>query len=464
MGETLVMGAGLAGLTAAYELGKHGAPVRVFESAPVVGGASRTVVWQDFRFDLGGHRLYTRDEDVLRLVNELVGKDLLRVGRVSRIYFNGHFVDYPLSFFNALGALGPFGSAAVTASYMRQKVKGLVAPKPDKTFEDWIVARFGRRLYNIYFKSYSEKVWGVPCSELGADFAAQRIKGLSFRAAIKSMFKRGSKGPKTLVSEFLYPRLGFGMIPENMAESVGSSRVHLSCPVTRVRHDGSRVLSLAAGCGQSEKTWEGERVIATIPVNRLLNMMEPAPPAEVIEAAKGMKFRDLVVLFLALNREKVTDDHWIYFPDADTFFGRMHEPKNWSKAMAPPDRTGVVVEVFCFRHEPVWSEPDESLMQRAATRLEELGLFSASELAGGTVIRLTEAYPLYDSGYEQRSAAVFGYLKRFSNLLPIGRNALFRYTSGDRYMEMGLKTAWNILGMGRHNVDAVATEQEYAEQ
>jgi protoporphyrinogen oxidase len=217
---TFILGGGLTGLTTAYRLANHGHPCRVLEAAPHLGGASRTVRWDGFMFDLGGHRFYTRNQQVLDLVDDLIGEDMLRVPRQSRILLNGKFVNYPLTFFNALKALGPLSSLAVTGSYVKEKLLNLLRQPPDVTFEDWVVSRFGRQLYEIYFKSYSEKVWGVPCDQMEADFAAQRIRGLSFREAVKNMFIRRSRSANSLVGEFLYPRYGFGSIPEGMASAV----------------------------------------------------------------------------------------------------------------------------------------------------------------------------------------------------------------------------------------------------
>jgi len=461
--ETLILGGGLTGLSSAHVLSRHGAPVRVFEGAPHLGGASRTVEWEGFRFDLGGHRFYTRNEEVLGLVRDLLGDELLTVPRLSRIYLRGHLVDYPLSFFNALRALGPATSAAVAASYVKEKLRNLVRRPPDETFEDWVVSRFGRRLYEIYFKTYSEKVWGVPCSRLEADFAAQRIRGLSFRKAVRNMLTRRSGEADSLVSQFYYPRRGFGQIPQKMAESLPEGSVHLSSPVVGVRHDGSRVLEVATRESGEVRWWGAAEVISTIPIDELVRMLEPAPPAEVLGAAKELKYRDLIVLFLVLDREQVSPDQWMYFPDPDVFFGRMHEPKNWSPQMAPADRTGLAIEVFCFQDQPVWEEPVEQLLRRAAQELEDLGLIRASEAAGGTAVRYPNAYPLYEAGYRENMALITSYLRRLENLQLAGRNALFRYTSGDRYIEMGLKAARNILEEEHHDVSAVAAEQDYAE-
>jgi protoporphyrinogen oxidase len=463
---TAVLGAGLTGLTAAYVLHRNGAPVQVFEADCVPGGASRTVRYDGFRFDLGGHRFYTKNQRVLDLVRELLGDELITVDRVSRIYLEGKFVDYPLSFFSALAGLGATRSLAVAGSYVAQKIRGipLIHHRRDEehTFEQWVVNRFGRRLYEIYFKPYSEKVWGVPCSELGADFAAQRIKGMSFRAALRSMLLPAKNAPATLASRFIYPRLGFGRIPEQMAAALPVGALHLNSPVLRVEHDGRRVTAAICRSDAREARFKAANFISTIPVSDFVHALSPAPPPVVLEAADGLRYRALVIAFLTLDREQVTPDHWIYFSSADVFFGRMHEPKNWSPAMAPAGRTGLVVELFCFETDPVWTEPEEALLKRVAKRLAELRLIEEKQVSGGCIVRLPKAYPLYVNDYRRRMRTILDFLRRFGNLQSAGRNGLFRYTSGDWYIDMGIKAAENLLGR-HHDLMTVGAEQEYAE-
>ncbi len=476
-----VLGAGLTGLTAAYVLQRNRVPVQVLEADRVLGGASRTVPYDGFRFDLGGHRFYTKNQRVLDLVRGLLRDELITVDRVSRIYLDGKFVDYPLSFFSALAGLGAGRSLAVAGSYAAQKllrIPILHHRTEERTFEQWVVNRFGRRLYEIYFKPYSEKVWGIPCSQLGADFAAQRIKGMSFRAALRSMLLPDKNAPATLASRFIYPRLGFGRIPEQMAAALPPGALRLNSPVVRVEHDGRRVnavvcrpFDLAQGGperGREGRSKDGEvrftaeNFINTIPVDDFLHAFSPAPPPAVLEAADGLRYRAIVIAFLTLDREQVTPDHWIYFSSADVFFGRMHEPKNWSAAMAPAGRTSLVVEVFCFETDPAWTEPEESMLKRVARRLAELKLIEEKQVSGGCIVRVPKAYPLYVNDYRHRMHVILDYLRRFGNLQSAGRNGLFRYTSGDWYIDMGIKAAENLLGE-RHDLMAVGAAQEYAE-
>jgi protoporphyrinogen oxidase len=460
--RAIVLGAGLTGLTAAYVLRRHGVPVRVFEADRVLGGASRTIPYEGFRFDLGGHRFYTKNQRVLELVRELLGDELMTVDRVSRIYLDGKFVDYPLTFFSALTGLGAARSLAVAASYAAQKMRTMVRTEPEHTFEQWVVNRFGRRLYEIYFKPYSEKVWGIPCSELSAEFAAQRIKGMSFREALRNMFLPKKDAPATLASRFMYPRLGFGRIPEQMAAVLPAGALRLNSPVVRVEHDGRRMTAVICQSQGQEARFEAENFINTIPINDFVRAISPPPPPTILEAADGLRYRALVIAFLALDREQVTRDHWMYFSSADVFFGRMHEPKNWSSAMAPPGRTSLVVELFCFETDPAWTEPDEELLRRIAKKLADLKLLDEKQVSGGCVVRLPKAYPLYVNDHRRRMDTILGFLRQFGNFQSAGRNGLFRYTSGDWYIDMGIKAAENLLGK-HHDLMTAGAAQEYAE-
>lgn len=459
---TAVLGAGLSGLTVAYVLHKNGFPVQVFEAEKFIGGASRTVVHDGFRFDLGPHRLYTRNHDVLGLVGELLGDELLTVPRLSHIYLQGKFVAYPLRFLDALFALGPVTSLAAAASYGVERVRRAFRSSPENSFEEWVISRFGRILYEIYFRPYSEKVRGVSCNLLKADFAAQRIKGLSFREVIKNMLWRSGNAPVTLASQFLYPRFGFGRIPERLAEALPSSSVILQCPVTRLEHDSRRVIGLTYMNGGELRRCELAHVISTIPISNLVRILSPTPSAEVLDAAASLKYRDQVFVFLKLDREQVMSDHWIYFPSDDVFFGRICEPKNFSPAMSPPGKTSLVVEIFCNESEPIWTESAESLIRRVSRYIAELGLIDEEQVTGGDVVRLRKVYPIYVDDYEQRLATILDFLHPIKNLQIAGRNGLFRYTSGSYCIEMGIKAAKNLMG---HNYDlwSVDSEEKYAE-
>jgi len=461
----VIAGAGVAGLSAAYRLQGHAnVPFLVYERAPYVGGYSRTIQHGDSRFDLGGHRFYTKKPHVQQVVEEVVGDDLLVVDRLSRILFNGRFVDYPLTPLSTLTGLGPGGAVKAVLDYAVMKARKLVSEDgPEETFEQWALSRFGRYLYEVYFRVYTEKTWGVPCTELSADFAHQRIKGLSFREAVRDAVLRKG-GPDTLVRRFLYPRYGFGQIPDGMAGAVTPpSAVLTEHAIVEVEHEDGKIRAVKAR-GPDRKVVRRTccEFISSIPVDELVGLLRPAPPAPVLEAAQGLVYRSVVILFLALDVEQVSPDHWIYIPSSEIGFCRLHEPKNWSKEMAPSGKTGLVLEYFCQEGDACWNRDVPALATEATRQLTEIGLIEPDWLMDQAVVRLRKAYPVYRVGYAERVNVITEYLRRFRNLYNVGRNASFLYTSSDHYIDMGLKAAENVLGHD-HDLDAIGREQAYAE-
>jgi protoporphyrinogen oxidase len=462
-GLNVVIGAGLTGLAAAYVLNNNNNyPVIVFEAESYIGGEARTIVHNGFRFDLGTHRFYTRNREVLDIVGNLLAEDLLTVQRSTQIYLQGKLVNYPLDFFNALSALGPALSIAAATSYCVESIKRYFSNSSDKSFEDWIISHFGRVLYEIYFRPYSEKVWGIPCKHLKADFAVQRIKGLSFREAVINMFWRSNKGPVTLERQFLYPRLGFGQIPEKLANALPQDSVKLQSSITRIEHDNRKITNLIYMNGDAYKCYEPANIISTMPISCLIGCMFPVPPKEVVDAALRLKYRDQIFTLLMLNGEHVTLGHWIYFPGDDLFFSRIHEPKNWSSTMSPPGKTSLVAEIFCNDNESIWTMPDEELIKKVSYSLAKLGIINEGQVIGGHVVHLRKAYPLYVDDYKENLEIIFDFLSSFNNLQVAGRDGMFKYTSGDYCIEMGIKAAENLMGYN-HDLRNIASEKIYAE-
>jgi len=455
----IILGAGIAGLSVAETLrGRTHLPIKVLERDDAIGGASRTLRFGEFRYDLGGHRFYTRKAHVQALVERLVGPDLLTVDRVSHICFRGKMVRYPLSAINALGALGVGGAFVAGCGYLATRARQALRPSPCHTFEQWAVSRFGRPLYEAYFKPYTEKLWGLPCERLSADFAEQRIKGLSFREVVReALFRRGKA--VTLVRRFLYPRLGFGMIPEKMAEGwAPPNEILCNSPAGKVIHDGRRIIAVEANGTRYPAT----HCVSSLAMDDLLRLLEPRPPAAVLAAADALRYRDLVILLVTFRCPRITGDHWIYFPDPDCPFARLHEPKNWSAAMAPEGQTALVVEFFCQRGDATWNASPDELRRQTVAYLERIGMLGGAEAGPCDLHRLVKAYPVYEVGYRDHVATVLGYLAGFDNLHCAGRNALFRYTSADHYIDMGIRVAENILG-GNHTISHIGTEPGYAE-
>ena len=357
--ETLVLGGGLAGLAAGWAFTQAGRRVQVLEGGGTVGGLARTMVRDGFRFDLGGHRFLTSDARVERLVRELLGDELITVPRASRIYLRGKWIEYPLKPRSALFALGLRTSAEILLGYALASVARGLRPAPLVSLEDWVVAQFGRPLFELYFRDYSEKLWGIGCRDISAEWMAQRVQGLSLGAAIRrALLKRGPALP-TLADRFLYPRLGIGRIAERLrAEIERSSPIATGTRVVHIHHDGRRIEGLSVRKGERVHDLPGEAFLSTIPLTQVIQALTPHAPVDVRAAAARLRYRDLVIVAVMLDRDRATDQTWIYFPGKDVPFGRLHEPTNWSAAMAPPGRTLLVTERFCFRGDATWNAAD----------------------------------------------------------------------------------------------------------
>jgi len=471
LGRTVVMGAGPAGLCSAYVLSKAGAPAVVFERAPFVGGLARTIAKQtpqgEFKFDIGGHRWFTKNDELNALFREVIGEELLWVNRISRIYFDGKFIDYPLRISNALKAVGPVMSARAMADYGRVRAQAKVRPKPVVSMEDAYIDQYGKTLYELFFKRYSEKVWGLPCDQMSGDWVSQRTKGMSIVTAVKDAIVPSKGKVVSLIDEFMYPRNGFGRFSERMADAITArgNQVRLGAGIDRVHHDGKRVTAVTiAGADGSKERVEAEHFISSVPLTLLAQMMEPAAPADVVEAAKSLIFRDIITVNLMLRKRQVTRDTWLYVHDKNILFGRFHEPKNWSPAMVPSDDyTSLVVEYFCSRGDQIWTMTDEQLVEQTVKHLvEDMGFISRDEVLGGFAIRAPRAYPSYVIGYEQPLTKLKEYIAQFENLQYIGRGGSFRYNNTDHSIETGMLAAKNVLGE-RHDLERVNADEEYHE-
>jgi len=446
----LVLGGGFAGLAAARELSAAGRETLVLEAGPVVGGLSRTETFGEFRFDLGGHRFFTHDEEVAALVGRLMGDELIDVPRSSKILLRGRYVDYPLRPANALAALGPLTTARVVADWMVEQLRAIKGKRPDISLEDWVVHRFGRTLFTIYFKEYSEKVWGLPCERISVGWVAKRIEGLSLGRAIRDAFTREHRSTvASLVDRFAYPRLGIGRVGERFAEELAPrGRVLCDARVTRVCHESGRVREVTVATPAGEQAFAADAVVSTIPLPALARLLDPAPTPAVLQAASSLGFRDLLLAAVAVDRPFVTDQTWIYLPDRAIPFGRIHEPKNWSRAMAPADQSLVVAEYFCFRGDEIWESSDEHLADLTVAGLEKLGYLERRQVSGTRIVRVPAAYPLFEIGYERHAATVRNGLSELGNLFVAGRSGCFAYQNMDHAIRSGIDTARQLLGGG----------------
>ncbi len=458
---TLVLGGGPAGLTAGYLLGKAGRDVLVLEAEEQVGGLAKTVEVDGYRFDLGGHRFFTKSVEVDTLWHEVLGDEFLLRPRMSRIFWNGRYLDYPLRGADVVRKLGPVELTRCMASYARAALR---RHKVDETLEDWVTNRFGRRLFELFFKSYTEKVWGVPTSEIRAEWAAQRIKGLSFFSAAKAAFfgNAGNK-VKSLISEFNYPRFGPGQMWDAMTAAIEGQggEVRTLAPVDRIELAGGRVVEVQAG-GVSFPL--PDAVVSSLPLREVVLMAHPRPPQQVVEAALGLSYRDFLTVALVVDGEDLFPDNWIYIHEPAVQVGRIQNYRSWSPWMVPdPDKACVGLEYFCFAGDELWNMSDDDLVALATDELERLGLADRSKVERGFAIRVPKAYPIYDGKYAERVATIRGWLDGIDNLQQVGRNGLHRYNNSDHSMLTAMRAVDNLIAGAHHDIWEVNAESVYHE-
>jgi len=470
--RVVIMGAGPAGLTAAYELMKHDVPVTVVEKDPrQVGGLARTVEHEGYRFDIGGHRFFSKNEEVEQLWTEILGDQMLNRGRLSRIYYRGRFFAYPIQAVNALWNLGPLEATRCLASYARARLRPIKNPR---TLEEWVRNQFGWRLFSIFFKTYTEKVWGISTRELSADWAAQRIKSLDLWVVIRSALLPRRKARKrgeivtTLIDRFRYPRLGPGQMWERVAEisAAKGQPVLLGQAVERICHAGDAVTAVVtADADGHSQTHTGTDFISSIPVRELINRLDPPAPERVRKAADSLGYRDFISIALMIDRAEVFPDNWIYIHDPGVKVGRIQNFKNWSPDMVPdPSKTCLGLEYFCFEGDGMWTMRDGELIELATRELGQLGICSPAEVFEGVVVRQQKAYPVYDDEYQANVAVVREYLaSEMPNLHLAGRNGMHKYNNQDHSMMTALLVARHIatgslLDPWKVNADAVYHE------
>jgi protoporphyrinogen oxidase len=473
--DVFVIGAGPAGLTAAYCLTKETPSVLVIEKDPVyVGGISRTVRYKDFLFDIGGHRFFSKAKEVVDLWQEILPDDFIARPRLSRIYYGGKYYSYPLSAFEALRNLGIFTSAACMLSYAYARATPIAAPK---SFHDWVRNQFGEKLFQIFFKTYTEKVWGMSCDEISADWAAQRIKGLDLRVAVMNALKRSlgrNRKPaadgavvKTLIETFQYPRRGPGMMWEAAAAKVKArgGRILMGRELTGLSYDASRKLwsiAVAAADGARE-TYTAHHVVSSAPVRELVGKITPTPIS--LLHARALRYRDFLTVALMVRKPDLFPDNWIYIHDPSVQVGRVQNFRSWSPEMVPAGMTCLGLEYFCFEDDGLWSKPDADLIALARREIAKIGLVADADVVDGCVVRQAKAYPVYDEDYREHMATIRRDLELgFPTLHLVGRNGMHKYNNQDHAMMTAMLTARNILAGERvYDTWQVNEDAEYHE-
>lgn len=467
--DVVVIGAGPAGLTASFQLHKHGVASTILEADDMVGGISRTAQRDGWRFDIGGHRFFTKVQPVEDLWHEILpDEDFLMRPRKSRIFYEGKYFDYPIKATNALRNLGPIEAVRCVASYAWARIR---PPKDQTNYEGWLVARFGWRLYRTFFKTYTEKLWGVPVSEMPADWAAQRVKGLSLGNAIVNALtpKRNQKEITSLIEEFQYPKYGPGMMWEVCRDKVVAqgSKIDMETVVTRIRHEGGRAVEVeATHAGGGTSTYPADEVISSMPISHLLKAMDPPVPDRVQAAADDLRYRDYMIVALVLPDTSVDfDDNWIYIHDPKVRTMRIQNFGSWSPYMVKEGRNTLGLEYTVWEGDDEWNADDDWLIERAKEELEILGLAHISEVAEGYVVRQAKAYPIYDDRYRANVDVLREWLAdNASNVHPVGRNGMFRYNNQDHSMFTAMLTVENIVTGTNHDVWEVNVEEEYHEE
>ncbi len=450
-GSTVVLGAGLTGLSAGVILARAGFEVKVIEADTIVGGLSRTIHHNGFRFDLGGHRFFSTDERLNQFVQDLMQDELITVSRSSKIFLRNKFLDYPLKPANAFFGLGILTSLSILADFGIEKCRRLIKKRKNVSLEDWVIDNFGRTMFDIYFKVYSEKVWGIDCNRISAEWVDRRINGLSLAKALKNAFFRvtGKKIP-TLVDEFFYPKLGIGRISDRLKEEIDvCNDVMLETTVEAIHHDHGEITGIVVRHQEHTDVITVKQVISSLPLTQVINMLSPAPPQHIIDAAAKLRFRDLVVVALMIDKRQVTDQTWIYIPEEKIPFGRIHEPTNWSDLMAPEGKTLLVIEYFSFKGDRIWCDSDEHLFELTVGHLEKLGFIKNSDVMDSMIVRVPNAYPLFEVGYHELCDDLYAYLGQFKNLHIAGRTGMFRYYNMDHAIESGIRAAETLISKGR---------------
>ena len=463
----LILGAGPAGMAAAFELHKAGKSFTIIEKNEAVGGLARTFQYGEFRTDMGPHRFFSQNQYLYDFIEDLIGEHWIKVNRLTRFHINGKFFLYPVQIKNALLNAGLYKALRILLDYLFERSKKIFINKNPISFEEQVVSDFGRALAELNMLNYTEKTWGLPCSEVSPDWAKQRIRGLSLKAIIKKSFMKSKKGPKTLVDQFYYPDLGTGLIYERIKEKIltkENCEVKVNTRPVKIIHKNEKIFEVVLNNTGSNQIYYPEYIISSIPITELVRLLRPEAPSKILQAIKNLRFRSHVSLFVTLNKPSVFPDQWVYFPDKKIPFGRMMEPKNFSKKISPKDKTSLLIEFFCWKNDRIWNASKEKLFELSIEWLEKLNFTKRKDVIDYFIHKEEYAYPIYELDYEEHLEKIKKYLNQFKNLQLIGRTGCFKYNNQDHALEMGILGARSIIEGKQYNIEEVGAEQKYFEK
>ena len=465
MYDVLIIGAGPAGLSAGYELSKTNKKILILEKNYQVGGLAQTKIFGEFRYDIGPHRFFTKNDEINDLFLEMLGDDAVTVNRKTRILFNNSYFDYPLTPLNALFGLGLIESIKIGFSYIYARIRSYLKITKVNNFEDWVVDKFGKRLFSNFFKNYTEKVWGIDCKEIGKDWAAQRIKGLSLSTAIKfALFPNSKKRPKTLVDKFYYPKLGAGMLWEKFESYLEDrgTEIKKSCKVTEVKEVDNYFQVSYLDKGEQTITVKSKNIFFSSPLLEFVDIFNSKVPEKVTNAANSLNYRNHISVHVTIDT-KLFDDNWIYIHSPDLKMARITDFTNFSKEMSIPNTYPLTLEYFCYESDEIWNKDNDSIIDFATKELNRI-FQDSYEIIHSEVSRNPKAYPVIKTGYEEKIEIIRKWLDSINNVTAIGRSGMFKYNNQDHAMATGIYAARNLLGKGKFDPWEVNIDGEYHEE
>jgi protoporphyrinogen oxidase len=465
--DNIILGAGPSGLAAGFELNKAKKTFIVFEKDAQVGGLAKTLDYGEFRTDIGPHRFFSHNPYLYNLIGDILGEQWKKVNRLTRFMMKGKFFLYPIDLKNVVLNLGVFRGLRIVIDYLKELFRKQFNNVEYNSFEDIVVAQFGRSLAELNMLNYTEKIWGLPCSLISTDWFNQRIKGLSIRSIIEDILLSSTEGPKTLVDQFYYPETGASLIYEKMAEIINeddNGKVKISSYPVEIKHNNEKIIEVTVEEKGKRETYQLENLISSIPWVEVLKIFNPSPPEEVMNALKKLKFRSHVTVFITLDYNQVFEDQWLYFPEKEIPFGRIMEPKNFSSKLSPEGKTSLMVEYFCWKGDKIWNLGKKELFELTVKWLERINFIKKDKIIEYHTHREEYAYPVYDIYYQKHREIVRTYLEKFQNLLLIGRAGNFRYNNQDHALEMGILAARSIIEEKKYDLETIGIEQEYFEK